>query len=234
MIRLRDRPFHCCNFMSVVIIAGAWGDVGRSIAHRFFQNGYKTVALGRRRQPSTHVTCAYDLDLADTTALEQTAGRIWEEIGPADIVVNAAGAYTKTLEESWDEGMHRNNFCVAENCLKSFTPRLLQTPNSRIITIGSIDAVHPNMNSFSYSIAKGSIRTMVHLYKKKYRDSFLNFDLILPGGINTRMRAGKEENKERLLQPSDIAELCLNLASLKSRVSLDDIVVYPKSFSYSN
>lgn len=220
--------------MPVVIIAGAWGDVGRSVTRHFFQKGYKTIVLGRQGHPSEDVVKFYDLDLANFSALERTAERIWEEIGPANIVVNAAGAYSKTLEEAWDEKMHQNNFSIADNLLKVFTPRLLQTANARLITIGSIDSIHPNMNSFSYSIAKASIRTLIHLYKKRYRDSLLNFDLILPGGINTRMRAGKEENKERLLQPSDIAELCLSLASLKSHVCLDDIVVYPKSFSYSN
>lgn len=75
---------------------------------------------------------------------------------------------------------------------------------------------------------------LVKLYQKRYRETSLNFDLICTGAVNTKMRADKIEDKEKLVQPEDIAKICYMLFDLNPNVALQEIVTYPKSFIYSN
>ena len=128
--------------------------------------------------------------------------------------------------------MYADNIEIADKILSVFTPILKNRDSARIITIGSIDCLYPNTNAYAYSIAKASVRTLVHLYRKQYKGSKLNFDLILPGATNTKMRAHKQEDKAALIQPDDIGRLCAMLMACGSNVAFDDIIIYPKSFSY--
>jgi NADP-dependent 3-hydroxy acid dehydrogenase YdfG len=211
------------------LIAGSDGDVGRATVASFAAAGYETIGLSRAARHTEHLSRALSVDLGDRAALAAVA----EGLPHVDVVINAAGSYRRTETEALDADMVRDNLGVAENILAIFTARLKDQPGSRIITIGSIDGVHPNRNSFSYSVAKAGIRTLVELYRSTYRASPINFDLISPGGINTRMRAAKQEDKTRLLQASDVAAFCVFLASLGAEVSVDEIVLSPRSFTYS-
>jgi len=193
--------------MSLVVVAGGDGDLGSKVCEIFRKGGW-VVSIHKKGYPVT---------------------------GYKDVkcVVNCAGYYEKTDEEVYNKEIYENNFKIAESLLRYFTVLLYSTEGARIITISSIDGRFPNTNSFAYSISKCSINTLVRLYRKKYISRKVNFDLILPGAMDTRMRKDKKEDKAMLLQTEDIAKLCLYIAGCPSSMCFDDITVYPKSFTYA-
>jgi NADP-dependent 3-hydroxy acid dehydrogenase YdfG len=216
------------------VIAGASGDLGKAIAARLKDAGFRTIGLARSKISSSSFDDACQaVDLGDRKALAATVTQLFADCGEVSLVVNAAGAYSKTLQEGLDPVVFRDNVAVAENILMLFTEQMKDTAGARIVTISSIDALYPNINSFSYSVAKSAIRTLVQLYKKQFRATRLNYDLILPGAVHTRMRGAKTEDKNALVQPEDVAATCLYLSGLSGNVATDEIVLYPKSFSFS-
>jgi NADP-dependent 3-hydroxy acid dehydrogenase YdfG len=212
-----------------VVIAGSDGDVGRAVARAFREAGFRTIGLSRSARHQEHLDESLKVDLANRAALAAVVAGL----ASVDVVVNAAGLYRRTEETAVDPELFANNLGIADNLLTLFTPRLADTPGARIITIGSLDGLYPNVNSFAYSVGKGAIRTLVALYKKAHQGSALNFDLISPGAINTRMRADKAEDKARLLQPDDVAKVCVFLGALGSHATVGEIVIHPKSFTYT-
>ena len=61
----------------------------------------------------------------------------------------------------------------------------------------------------------------------------MNFFELAPGPINTRMRLGKKENKNNLLQPIDIAKICFALSEINKNVDIDTIKIYPKKWNFN-
>ena len=217
-----------------VIVAGSDGDIGQAIARDFSKAGYRTIGISRAERCKGKLGLSYRTDLSDANAVRDTATRIFSEAGPVRLVVNAAGQFHRTMDNASDADVFKNNFSVAENILKSFSERMKSIPQSRIITVGSWDGIYPNVNSYSYSVVKSAIRTLVRLYQKSFRDTPLNFDLLLPGAVNTRMRKDKAEDKTTLIQPEDIAQICVCLANLSTSSAIEEIVLYPKTGSYSS
>ncbi len=219
---------------ALAVIAGSDGDVGSAVVARFIAAGWAVATLSRAARRSVPKATSLRADLADEAQVAAVASRLAAHDPALRCVVNCAGYYERTARQADNQAVRANNFHVAELLLKHFTPLLRDVDGARFITVSSIDGRFLNPNAFAYSIDKAAINALVGLYRKSHRSDKVNFDLILPGAINTRMRADKEENKEALIQPADIADLCLFLSRCPSSVCYDDITMYPKSFSYAN
>ena len=91
--------------MSVVVITGASAGVGREATRAFARRGDSIALIARdpdrleAARSEAHVlgarAIAYPLDVADAAAVDATAARIEEELGPIDVWVN--NAMTATL-----------------------------------------------------------------------------------------------------------------------------------------
>lgn len=217
---------------TMVVVAGSDGDIGQAVVSAFSSAGFRVTGLSRAERRTKKLDRSIRVDLSDITAVRQAAKEIFSSAGSIPLVVNAAGGFRRTFQNAVDDEVFRNNFVVAENILKVFSEKMKTVRNARIITIGSWDGIYPNINSFSYSVTKSAIRTLVRLYQKTFRDSPLNFDLLLPGAVNTRMRKDKPEDKTALIQAEDIAKVCVCLGTLNSSAAIEEIVIYPKSGSY--
>ena len=216
------------------VIAGSDGDVGSAVVRRFVDAGWAVASLSREARRSVPKATSLRADLGDEAQVAGVASRLAAHDPALRCVVNCAGYYERTARQAENAAVRANNFRVAELLLKHFAPPLCDVDGARFITVSSIDGRFLNTNSFAYSIDKAAINALVGLYRKSHRSDRVNFDLILPGAINTRMRSDKEENKDVLIQPEDIADLCLFLSGCPSNVCFDDITIYPKSFSYAN
>ena len=216
----------------IAVIAGSDGDIGKVVAAHFHAECYTVIGLSRSAREIKNLDQSYKLELSDFDAVEKLTGQIESEHGKVKTLVNCAGSFKRTLDVSNDPDVFKNNLIVADNLLKAFTPKMKETPGARIITVGSWDGLYPNINSYSYAVTKAGIRTLVQLYKKTHKETHLNFDMLLPGAVNTKMRKDKQEDKEGLVQCEDIAKLCVCLASMGSNLSLEEIVMYPKKSAY--
>lgn len=210
----------------MIIVCGSDGDIGRAIVEALGRFDLPVIGISSKGLHTNGLLKSFTCDLSDLKALAEVS----EKILDPRFVINCAGFYQKTSNFSFDEKVFKNNVGIADNILSVFTSKIVR--GGRIITLASIDGKYPNTNSFSYSLAKGAVRNLVKLYKKKFKDQDINFDLISTGAVNTKMRKDKNENKEALVQPIDIAIVCSTLIAFTSNVSTEEIVIHPRSFTY--
>ena len=215
-----------------IIIAGSNGGVGSAITKKFNENNWDVIELSRKKSTEKDTLHRHVKDFMDVNNLNNIAKKIFSKNHNIDAFINCIGQWSSS-GVTWDEKTFNNNFLITKNIFDVFSPFFLKQDFGRFITVSSIDDLYPNTNSFVYSCSKSAVTTLSNLYRKKYRDTNVNFDELLPGGINTKNR-DKTEDKSIILQPEDMADLCFYLANVNSRVAFEDIVLYPKKFSYNN
>ena len=222
-----------------ILVLGSTGGVGKSVAAKFIKHGWNVTGLSRRLNQELKNNIVVE-DFLNLDLINSIAEGIIKKQGQIHCIVNCIGQWgdqEKTQGEhnfqntGWDQGVFNSNFIVADVMFRKFVPILLKQNNGRFITISSVDAKYPNTNSFTSSCSKSAVTTLSNLYKKKYRDTDVNFDVLHPGGVNTEMRKNKED-KSLIIQPEDIASLCYFLANTDKRVSFDEIIFTPKRFQY--
>ena len=139
-------------------------------------------------------------DVLDRKALEELAGRVVEEFGRVDIVINGAGGAVKeatTSEETsffeLSEDAVRHAFDL--NFLGTFLPcqvfgrHMAEHGNGSILNIGSMGAYKPLTRQVAYSAAKAAVVNFtqwlaVHI-SQEYSDK-IRVNALVPGFFLTR------------------------------------------------
>tara|TARA_B100000315_G_C14567657_1_gene583805 strand:- start:151 stop:813 length:663 start_codon:yes stop_codon:yes gene_type:complete len=216
---------------NTVIIVGSNGDTGSQIVKDFNENNWEVIGLSREKNNEICDINLFINDFREINQLESIIPNIVSDNRKIKCLIICIGRWS-TTNNLWDKTVFENNFIIVKNIYETFVPIFIEQNYGRIILISSIDSLYPNVNSFSYSISKTAASSISKLYKKKYRETNVNFDVISPGGINTKNRKNKE-NKSYILQTEDISDLCFYLANTNSRVAFEDFIMFPKTFQYS-
>tara|TARA_B100000989_G_C19475004_1_gene442500 strand:- start:18 stop:689 length:672 start_codon:yes stop_codon:yes gene_type:complete len=212
-----------------VIIFGADSDLAKSIINLFKKN-YDLIGFSKKQSNKKilNLKCNFKNKL---NIFAKTKNIISKKNSIQSIIISI-GKFNKSLE-NYDRDLSED-FLITKNILEIVIKNIVkENLEINIIIITSMDAFVPNTNSFKYSIGKSSISTLIKLYKKKYKKYKLNFFELAPGPINTRMRSGKKENKNNLLQPIDVAKICFALSEINKNVDMDTIKIYPKKWSFN-
>ena len=166
--------------------------------------------------------------------MDQTVKRF----GGLDILVNNAGITTDGLlirmsEEQWDHVMGTNLkgvFLVTQSALIQMRR---QKREGSVIFVSSISA-HGNPGQANYSASKGGVESFMRTVAAEYASSGIRANAIACGLVETDMTTKlKEEQKQailgltpinRLLQPDEIANVALFLASKMSSSITGEVI----------
>jgi len=181
---------------------------------------------------------AFALDLAHSTAVHAAFASIREKLGPVDILINNAGSAPaiKNMqwmpEEQWDETIAVNLTSVYA-AVKAVLPDMLARGAGTVVTVSSLAAIRPNLlGGAPYGAAKAAVQNFMGYLRATYRNEGLRATTILPGEINTpimdsRARPPSAAERERMLDPHDVASLILLVCTLPPRALVEDISVSP-------
>ena len=212
-----------------ILIFGSDSDLAKSIFD-VFKEKYDLIGYSRNTNNRTfkNIKCNFQ---SKKNILSKTKEVLIKKNSIKSIII-LVGSF-KRSKNNYDKDKSED-FVVTKNIFEVITNLLIKRKiNLNIITITSMDSIFPNINSYKYSIGKSSISTLIKLYKKNYQKNKISFTEIAPGPINTKMRKNKKENKKNILQPEDIAQVCLMLSSANENVSFDTIKIYPKKWNYN-
>ncbi|MBC8328346.1 MAG: SDR family oxidoreductase [Planctomycetes bacterium] len=162
----------------VVLITGAGSGIGRASALRFAREGWRVVAIGRRREKveETAAAIAADaqaraagggcqtaaLDVAEAGAMAALADSVVEARGRLDaLVANAGIAYARhaaleTSDEDWDETLRINLTGVHRSCT-AVLPHMVAAGAGAIVTIASIAGQVGMAQRGSYGTSKAGV-----------------------------------------------------------------------------
>ena len=227
------------------VITGAARGIGKAIALRFASEGaniaFTDLAYNERVQTLEDELSAMRIkakgyasnaaNFADTT---EVVGKIIQDFGRIDVLVNNAGITRDTLlmrmtEEQWDLVINVNLKSVF-NFTKIVQSIMLKQKSGSIINMSSVVGVSGNAGQSNYSASKAGIIGFTKSIAKELGSRNIRCNAIAPGFIITEMTAALPEEVrnawaekiplKRGGTPEDVANTSLYLASdLSSYVS---------------
>ena len=227
---------------SSVLITGASQGIGRSIAITFAASTNRPLLLLARsedklKETQNLCTKAGATNVAylmcDATNEEELAGLELPDNMPAPgIIVNNAGSYLykKVTETSIDEFQRQVdlNLFTAVNVINRFLPGLREFDRSLIINVCSIGALQGLGESGAYSSAKHALLG----YTRSLRDELKNTDIgvtaINLGQTHSPSWDESTMSPEKLINPSDVSALIVQMTNLSARTLVEEITIQPQ------
>jgi NAD(P)-dependent dehydrogenase (short-subunit alcohol dehydrogenase family) len=189
------------------VVTGAATGIGRAIAARLLQKGYRVVGLGRRRDALDRARRELGADAADFVTHEADVRddlalvRAFEGIGPVHAVVANAGVVRQSrldaldARETWRYIMATNLDGVF-NTLHAAVPHL---PDSgRVVVISSGLGKLGRAAFGAYAASKHGVLGLVKCLAKELADRKITVNAVCPGWVDTDMaRADVRQFAER-------------------------------------
>lgn len=232
-------------------MTGASSGIGAAVARALGGAGARLALAARREEalrevraglPDNVESLVHPTDVTDRGQVGALVGRVENELGPVDVLVNCAGVMYYTLmknvrEDEWDRTVEVN--CKgALNCVATVLPGMLERRRGHVVTISS-DAgrtVFPGLAV--YSASKFFVEALSKGLRLETAGTGLKVTTIQPGNVATDLLtlSGDEEALEqhgqptgtRILDPEDIAVSVVYALSQPEHVAVNEVLVEPR------
>ncbi len=189
--------------------------------------------LGRR-------ALALRCDVTEREQVDETVGRVVDELGSVDILVNNAatldhlGQLPDQAPELWERDL-RVNLTGAFNCARAVWPHMRERGWGRIVNMASVAGTLGGFGQASYSTTKAGILGLTRTLALEGARHGITVNAIVPGVIGTEaFNFGNPDMNERMVRrtamrragaPEDVANaiafLCSDLAGYITGVELN-------------
>jgi serine 3-dehydrogenase (NADP+) len=228
----------------VAVVVGASSGMGRATAVAYAQAGASVVVAARSGDKlealaseigDRALACQTDVeDVDQVDALVKTA---LDRFGRIDILVYATGTNIpdRSLEalthDTW-QMMIGTNLTGAFNCTKAVLSTMRKQQAGLIIYLSSGCVQSPDVSGVSYQASKHGLTGLAHGTFKEEQNNGIRTTIIFPGLCDTPLVLKRPvptppEVMAKALQPEDVAETCLFVASLPSRTRIPELVLLP-------
>lgn len=207
-----------------VLITGAAGGLGRTLAKHFAAEGCELVLTDLQAEPledvraaleETGARCrAYTLDVTDEAAIQEVRRRVHDDMGTIDILVNNAGVVFggPFLEVPLER--HRLTYRVnVEGVVAmthAFLPDVLESPRGHVTFIASASGFLGLPNGSTYASSKWAVigfAESIRAELKAQGHKHVGVTTVCPTYIDTGMFEGAKPPKTaKLLDPDEMAE----------------------------
>jgi NADP-dependent 3-hydroxy acid dehydrogenase YdfG len=232
----------------VVWVTGAGSGIGEAVALRLAKEGAALVLTGRRLEPLESVAERIRVadgvahvqpgDLTQPEAVRKIGYFIKAEIGRLDILVNNAGININ--DRHWDKLTPENarlmidgNLAAAAQCVTVALPLMRAQQDGLIIHTASMAGRF--IGGFPgplYTAAKHGVVAMSHSINMQECVNGIRSCVFLPGEVATpildqRPNPVGPEERARMVQPEDCADLILYIAQLPKRLTMNEVMLSP-------
>jgi NAD(P)-dependent dehydrogenase (short-subunit alcohol dehydrogenase family) len=181
---------------AVWFITGCSTGIGRALAERVLQRGYRCVVTARNLAQVEPIADAHPqralalaLDVTDPVQREQAVAEAEAHFGPIDVLVNNAGSGYNVAVEEADEGAVREMFEVNFFALAALMRRVLPGMRTRgrghIFNVSSIGGLIGNPGSAFYCATKFAVEGLSQGLAKEAGALGIRVTLIEPGPFRT-------------------------------------------------
>ncbi len=231
---------------SVALVTGASRGIGRAIAETLASAGCR-VALSARSEASLSETVErcrekggdalpIGVDLATDSGPSKVVETTVARLGRLDILVNNAGVMTRnSVQESdpddWD-AMINLNLRALMRVTRLAVPHLAKRPRSAIINVASIAGKMTSASGAGYAASKHGVVGFSGALFEDVRELGIKVCTLCPGFVRTDMVVGDGLDGERMIQPSDVAETVLFVATFPDTGCPTEIILRPQRSPY--
>lgn len=226
----------------IVAVVGGSGGIGFAIAQAAARAG-ATVAIVareaarlRRAGKALNAAVAIRADVTQEAETVRAFRELARQCGRLDALVNSAGTFTykpfeRTTVSDWWLNLDANLTSVFM-ATRAALPLLVKS-RGQVVNILSISSRHAFAQCSAYTAAKFGALGLTRVLAEELRPKGIRVSAILPGATNTRLvRAfGFPVDRERLVQPEDVAQAVLAVLLTPRRATVGEIVVTPSGGS---
>ncbi|HJP89134.1 MAG TPA: SDR family NAD(P)-dependent oxidoreductase [Candidatus Limnocylindrales bacterium] len=159
----------------VVAITGASGRLGRVVAARFAEAGYRLALLGRSKDDVADLAgslpggagrhAAVGVDLASAESSSAAAAAVCQELGPASVLLQLVGGYAggRAFADNDDEELGRLldlNLWTTAHAIRAFLPDVAAAALGRIVTVSTFVAQTPTPRHAAYAASKAAVEAL--------------------------------------------------------------------------
>jgi NADP-dependent 3-hydroxy acid dehydrogenase YdfG len=229
-------------------VTGGGSGIGEAGAQALAADGWTVVVSGRRKDALDAVVAkiaaaggkaeAVPLDVSVAADVETAAGQILAKHGRIDLLVNSAGINVPRrrwadLElEGWNKLVEINLNGVLY-CMRAVLPAMRRQKDGCVINVSSWAGRHVSkMPGPAYTTTKHAVLALTHSFNMDECVNGLRACCLMPGEVATpilklRPAVPSEEEQAKMLQPEDLGRTIAFVASLPSRVCVNEILISP-------
>lgn len=217
------------------IITGAGRGIGRATALALANEGVAVGLIARTEKEieqlaqeirSLRGRAAFAVaDVSDPKQVEAAFQKLTDELGTIDILINNAGIgkYGKFMEletEDW-QNMLNINLMGMVHMTKAVLPQMVEKQGGDIVNISSSSGLKGTKGSSAYSASKFAVLGMSEALMQEVRPDNIRVFALAPSRVVTGMTDSgneTEQEKEKFMQPEDIAEYIVSQLKLNPRI----------------
>lgn len=227
---------------SAVLITGSSQGIGRSIAINFAASTQRPLVLLARNEEKLNETkklcqkagadkiAVLPCDATDEEEVQ--AIQIPDDLPEPGIIVNNAGSYlyknvTETTQKEFQYQIDVNLY-TAVNIVNRFLPVLRKMDRALIINISSVGALQGLAESGAYSSAKHALLGYTRSLREELKNTDIGVSAINLGQTHSPSWHNSTMSPEKLIDPSDVASLIVQLTRLSPRSLVEEMTLQPQ------
>lgn len=232
----------------IVLITGGARGIGLAIAEGFAKSGATPIIWDLNEVDITQAvktlkTQTSDaegmvVNITDEKAVEKAINEIYLKHKKIDVLVNNAGITADTLIlkmglDKW-KSVIDVNLTGTFNVTQKISKKMLRQRFGSIVNISSVIGLMGNYGQANYAASKGGIISLTKTCAKEFGARGIRVNAIAPGFIRTEMTKNLPDDVvakysqqiplKSLGSPKDVANLCLFLASDKSKYITGQVI----------
>ncbi|WP_316229074.1 SDR family oxidoreductase [Bradyrhizobium sp. SZCCHNR1070] len=206
---------------TVVVITGALGALGRSVAELALARGARVAGIDHAQAEIPASDDRIELggvDLSDAEQAKTALDSVAAHFGSLDALINIAGAFTfETVADGDDaawQKMHALNVLTALHASRAAIPHLVRSKTGRIVNIGAMGALQAGAGMGPYAASKSGVHRLTEALAAEWKGK-ITVNAVLPSTIDTAANRAAMPKAEfdKWVTPQEIAEVVLFLAS---------------------
>ena len=201
----------------VALVSGGTGAIGRVICGRLAEEGFTVVANchpadadrardWQRELAQKNVTVElFPFDVSDHDTAGEHIARIAQEVGPIDVLVNAAGItrdapLIKMTPVEWSSVL-RTNLDSLFNTTRTVIPGMMERRFGRVVNISSVNGQRGQFGQANYAAAKAGVHGFTMAVAREVARKGVTVNTVSPGYIQSPLiMAVPEEIRGRILE----------------------------------
>lgn len=232
-----------------VVIVGATGGIGRSLAFAFAVKGANLILTGRRKR----ILDALSKEIhkfsvpVETFTLDVTKEKEWKpfirkvesKFGHIDILINSFGiGIYKKLKDLEIEDFKKSidvNLNSVFLSIKNFLPLLEKSHKAYVLSLGSGMGKIGVSGRSSYCASKFGLRGLMLSLAKEYKNTNINFCLLTLGSVLTAFgplsleeKIEKQKKGKGYLDPVSLAKTIVS--KIENETLEEEVSIYPSRY----